>query len=154
MASDNRSQRVVDFLANLAPLFGPEWQGESRYARSLSDGSLYAATPQDSGLDQIPVWIRVHWNGDPTRSSEVDGEDVATIALERYVRLHATGYGEETVAAELWHMAKHFNFKTGCSLNLPQLREPPSHFERASRRALEMGQGVLVDLLKKFVGIG
>ena len=149
----NRSQDVVDFLASLAPVFVPEWQGNARYARSLVDGSL--CMPLDAAeLRQEEGWIRVSWNGEPSCATEVDGTEVTTIALERYVRLHGVGYGEDVIAAELWYMSRHFTHKTGFHANLPQLNEPPGRIERIGRQALEMGQGVLVGLLKKLVGIG
>lgn len=81
------------------------------------------------------------------RRTEVLGEWIATAALERYVRLHGVGAGEEAIAAELWFMAEHFHFKTGCHIYLPQLSEPQHPLARAAKGAAKMGQGVLVNLM-------
>jgi len=65
---------------------------------------------------------------------------LASVALERYVRLHGAGYDEQVIANELWYMARHFHFKTGCHVYLPQLREPPHPLVNAGKRAILMGQ--------------
>ena len=97
--------------------------------------------PTDEG------WLRVFWQGDARRQSEVLGGQIAALALERYVRLHGTGASEEAIAAELWFMTKHFHFKTGCEIYLPSLSEPPHPLAKAGRTALEIGQGVLTNLV-------
>jgi len=78
----------------------------------------------------------------------------ASLALERYVRLHGVGYNEEAIAGELWYMARHFHFKTGCEVYFPQLREPPSRLRKVGRAAARMGQGVLVNVFSKAMGLG
>ena len=70
-----------------------------------------------------------------------------TLKRVRYVRLHGVGASEEAIAAELWFMDRHFTFKTGCHANLPLLPEPPSRLTKAGRKALEMGQGILTNLI-------
>ncbi len=78
-----------------------------------------------------------------TRSAE------PSIALERFVRLHGVGAHEDDIAAELWFMARHFHFKTGCSVYLPNLKEPAHPLIRAAKR---FGEGVLTNLASKVVG--
>lgn len=91
--------------------------------------------------------MRVRWQGDPTREQETRGDMLASVALERYVRLHGAGYNEKAIAGELWYMARHFHFKTGCRVYLPQLREPPSITSRVLKHTTEIGKGVLVNLI-------
>lgn len=50
----------------------------------------------------------IYWQGDSARESIVDGDQIVTLALERYLRLHGVGATEEAIAAELWHMARRF----------------------------------------------
>ena len=77
----------------------PEWQGNARFARPLVDGTIYVPL-EGSDPQQREGWIRVAWNGELSRATEADGFDIATVALERYVRLHGVGYGEDIIAAE------------------------------------------------------
>lgn len=146
-----KSQAIVDFLANLMPLYDGERRDDAWCARSLSDGTLIFPV-DEAGWDEERGTVRIWWQGDPQREIETDGNYIATLALERYVRLHGMGYTEESLAAELWFMANHFTHKTGCHIYLPQLPEPPSSLARAGRTALSMGQGILVNLLSKPLG--
>ena len=141
-----KSEATVRFIANLLPLYSGERHNERWCARSLHDGTLilpFSADedPNDEG------WVSILWQGDAQRQTEVLGEQIATLALERYVRLHGTGASEEAIAAELWFMAKHFPFKTGCEIYLPSLSEPPHSLAKAGRTVLEIGQGVLTNLI-------
>lgn len=144
----NKSSAIVGFIANLMPLYFGEHHENSWCARSLQDGTLLLpfSAGEDSGDEG---WIRVYWQGDRQRQTEVLGEAIAALALERFVRLHGTGIDEEAIAAELYFLAQHFTFKTGCYVYLPQLRQPPHPAVRVVRR---MGEGVLVNLLSKITG--
>lgn len=149
---DSKSAAIVGFLANLMPLYTHEDRDGVWCARSLQDGTLVLPV-DETGWDEERGTVRVHWQGDPQRESLVDGDQLATLALERYVRLHGTGASEEAIAAELWFMARHFRFKTGCHAYFPQLDEPAGAFTRAGRSALQFGQGVLVNLVSKLLGV-
>ncbi len=145
----NKSHAIVQFIANLAPLYSGERHSAGWCARSLHDGTLILPF----GVDDDPNddgWVRVHWQGDALRQSEVFGDHVATLALERYVRLHGVGASEAAIAAELGFMARHFRFKTGADIYLPQL---PECEHPAARFAKQMGQGVLVNLMSRVAGI-
>lgn len=142
----SKSEAVVAFLASLAPVYMHEEHGGLASARSLVDGTLILPI-DETEWDEERGWVMVHWQGDSARQSEVRGEDLTAIALDRYVRLHGVGAGEEAIAAELWFMDRHFTFKTGCHANLPLLPEPPSRLIKAGRKALEMGQGILTNLI-------
>lgn len=150
---EGKSAAVVNFLANLMPLYTPEQRDGLWCARSLQDGTLVLPV-DETDRDEERGTVRVLWQGEPTRACEIDGPDLVTLALERYVRLHGMGASEEAIAAELWFMARHFHFKTGCRVYLPQLEEPAHPAIRAGRTALRMGEGVLVDLISKIAGFG
>jgi hypothetical protein len=148
-----KSEAVVSFLANLLPLYDGERDDDLWCARSLVDGTLILPI-DESDSDDEQGWVRVRWQGDPSREQETLGSMLATLALERYVRLHGAGYDEQAIAGELWFMGKHFEFKTGCSVYLPQLREPPGRLQMMGRKALEMGQGLLANVFSKLAGLG
>lgn len=150
---DSKSAAVVGFLANLSPLYMHEEHDGLWCARSLMDGTLVLPI-DEAGCDEERGRLVVYWQGSSARFSEVVGDELAALALDRYVRLHGTGATEEAIAAELWFMAEHFRWKTGCSVYLPQLPEPPGRVVRAGRVALRWGEGVLVNLFSKLAGAG
>ena len=148
-----RSESIVGFMASLLPLYTSETHDRLLCARSLTDGTLLLPVDEpEADSDQSRVCVR--WQGDPSRECEVDGPMLATVALERYVRLHGAGCDEEVLAAELWYMARHFHFKTGSEAYLPELPEPASRLRKAGRVAVKMGQGVLVNIFSKVAGLG
>lgn len=134
-ARQSKSASVVAFLASLMPLYTHEDREGVWAARSLQDGTLVLPV-DESEYDEEGATVRVLWQGDARRDSLVVGSNIATLALERYVRLHGVGATEEAIAAELWFMANHFRFKTGCDLYLPQLKEPPSGWVKAGTQSL------------------
>lgn len=146
-----QSEAIVGFIANLLPLYESERHRRLRCARSLADGTLIMPI-EDSDDDGIG-WVRVRWQGDRRRERDVHGYMLASLALERYVRLHGVGYSEEAIAGELWYMARHFHLKTGCEVYFPQLPEPPSRLKKVGRAAARMGQGVLVNAFSKMMGL-
>ena len=152
-AKDSKSAAVVGFLADLSPLYVPEEHDGLWCARSLIDGSLVLPV-DENGWDEERGRVRVHWQGGSAHASEVEGEELVALALDRYVRLHGAGVTEETIAAELWLMAEHFRRKTGCNVYLPQLSESLGGAVRAGRVALRWGEGVLVNLFSKLAGAG
>jgi hypothetical protein len=148
-----KSEAVVGFIANLLPLYDGERHEDLWCARSLIDGTLILPIDEFDSDDE-QGWVRVRWQGDPTREQETRGDMLASVALERYVRLHGAGYDEEAIAFELWYMARHFHFKTGCDVYLPQLQEPPSQLRKIGRAIAKFGGGVLVNGVSKWSGIG
>ena len=144
---DSKSAAVVGFLANLSPLYVHEEHDGLWCARSVVDGTLILPVDETEWDEEVGR-VLVHWQGDSARQSELRGEDLAAIALERYVRLHGTGATEDAIAAELWFMDRHFTLKTGCYANLPMLPEPPSRLAKLAKAALKFGGGVLVGTLK------
>lgn len=148
---NGKSAAVVGFLFNLIPLYIGEDREGVWCARSLQDGTLILPVDESDWGEERGT-VRVLWQGDPTRESLVDGDQIAALALERYVRLHCTGASEEVIAAEMWFMARHFQNKTGCEAFLPQLPEPSHPLIRVGRTALRMGEGLLVNTLSRYVG--
>lgn len=146
-----KSQAIVGFLANLTPLYAGERRDNVWCVRSLADGTLIFPV-DETGWDEERGTVRVWWQGDPQRETKTDGDNIATLALERYVRLHGVGFSEEAIAAELYFMAEHFTHKTGCHVYLPSLPEPPGRLVKAERAALRMGKGLLVNIMSKTIG--
>jgi len=146
-----KSQAIVGFLASLLPLYEGERRDNVWCARSLADGTLIFPV-DETGWDEERGIVRVWWQGDPQREMETDGDNIAALALERYVRLHGVGFSEEAIAAELYFLANHFMHKTGCQTYLPNLPDPPTQAVKAARAVLRMGEGLLVNMMSKLVG--
>ena len=142
----DKSESVVSFIGNLLPLYDSMQYEGIWCARSMQDGTLILPV-DESEWDEARGTVRVRWQGDPQREQQVEGPWIATLALERYVRLHAAGYDEETIGAELWFMANHFHHKTGCHVYLPQLQRPASRLVKMGRVAKRMGEGLLISML-------
>lgn len=149
----SKSEAIVGFIANLRPLYSGERHDGLWCVRSLADGTLILPVGETASDDERG-WVRVRWQGDPSREQEQDGGVLAALALERYVRLHGTGYGEDAIAAEVWFLARHFHVKTGCEAYFPQLREPPGRLRVAGHKVLKMGEGLLVNYVSKATGLG
>lgn len=152
----SKSQKVVDFIANLIPLYIHEKYEDKDCARSLVDGTLvlpYLPEDKEDESDYSSIFVEVYWQGDKNRKSVVFGELFVTPILERYVRLHGTGATEEQVAEELRFMSEHFAFKTDGYPYFPNLGESPTFMEKSFKSAKSFGSGLLVDIFKKMVGL-
>lgn len=148
-----RSEEIVRFIANLLPLYTHEIPDNVCFARSLTDGTLIKPIKFDDLDDNEQDKVLVCWQGDENRTSVVQGDFFVTPILERYVRLHGVGHDEEAVAYELHFMANHYTFKTGGRLYLPQLPEPSHPLIRQTKKVLKFGQGTLITLFTKNIGL-
>lgn len=146
----SKSQRVVDFIANLISLYIHEKYEDKDCARSLIDGTLVLPS---SSEDDSSMFVEVYWQGDKNRKSVVFGELLVTPILERYVRLHGVGATEEQIAEELRAMSEHFTFKTTGYTYFPNLGESPTFLEKSLKSAKTFGGGLMTDILKKLVGL-
>lgn len=149
----SKSQKVVNFIANLIPLYIHENYEGKNCARSLTDGTLVLPVLSEEDDEYTSVYIEVYWQGDRNRTSIVFGELFVTPVLESYVRLHGVGATEEQIADELRFMSEHFTFKTGGYLYFPNLGESPTFMEKSFKSAKSFGGGLLVDIFKKMVGL-
>lgn len=145
-------QRVVDFIANLAPLYHSEDVGRRRGARSLRDGTLMLAQLDDDSEPEdarVTVW----WQGDPNRSSDVPAYLLASNALVSYVQFHSTGHDVEHAANLLEHLSQHFGHKTGATLYLPYQEEDFAFLGKVLKITKNVGPKVAWEILKKGVGM-
>lgn len=146
------SQRYVDFIGNLMPLYQQEQVHDQRCARSLRDGSLLIPRLEIEE-NQDDHWVTVWWQGDCKRSSEVDGTQLASIALVDYVQFHSAGKPEEAISCLLEQLNQHFTFKTGGSLYLPYAGEQLQAFGKVLSTVKRYGPDLAWDVLKKSLGL-
>ncbi|MBT8767334.1 hypothetical protein [Metapseudomonas boanensis] len=146
------SQRYVNFIANLMPLYQHEEVNNLWCARSLRDGTILL--PQhdiDDSLDDD--WITVWWQGNPERACEVDGTQLASIALVDYVQFHSAGKAPQHVTDLLEHLSQHFTFKTGGHLHLPYAEEELQAFGKVLEAVKRYGPDLAWEGLKKSLGL-
>lgn len=145
------SHRIVGFLAGLFPLYEHATvEGHSIAARSLVDGTLILPVYEEE--DNENGFVMVHWQGDQNRSAEVRGEFLASIAVVRYIELHAVASDKRT-RAEYEHLAQHFTHKTDGSLALDSDDGGAEAFALLGRLIEKSGTSVAIGLLKKAIGL-
>lgn len=147
--TDNPSQRIVTFIGHLLPLYVEEEVNGVWCARSLSDGTLIL--PIDDPEDAPEGFVAVHWQGDPTRRTEVQGVFMASMAIARYTELHHTGTYSEAMRGRMELMAHHFNVKTGEDLIF---ESPGGDLLKMMTKAVgKVGEVALTEIIKKSVGL-
>ncbi len=144
------SERCVNFIGSLMPLYQHEQVDRLSGARSLRDGTLILPCNIDDNLDD--PWITVWWQGDCNRASEVDGTHLASIALVDYVQFHSAGKAPQHVAEMLEHLSQHFTFKTGGHLHLPYAEDELQALAKILEMVKRYGPDLALDALKKALG--
>jgi hypothetical protein len=92
------SQRIVDFIAELMPLYTYQFADGRDCALSMVDGTLVMPV-DESSTQQEEGWVAVLWQGDAQRRSEVPGPLIAYQAALRCAELHGIGRLSAEVAA-------------------------------------------------------
>lgn len=148
---EGSSQRYIDFIANLIPLYQHEAANDLSCARSLRDGTLLLPRhdlDENSGDDWIVVW----WQGDPMRASDMQAFQLASIAVVDYVQFHSAGKGVDHAAGLLAHLSQHYEHKTGGSLYLPYAEDNSHALGKIVAIAKEVGFELALEGLKEGVG--
>lgn len=145
------SQTVVQFIANLHPLYIGEVYEGVQAARCIEDGTLVFPVEEDK--DYEDGIVRVCWQGIKPNSSELPGATYASIAVQRYVALVYAAHRPEVQRAQLLFYARHFMVKTGLPLHFDE----PSELDEVLCKLIEMsksaGSTALAVLLKSKLGI-
>ncbi len=146
---DNSSQRIVNFIGNLYPLYVQEDVNGVWCARSLSDGTLIL--PLGEPEDSSDGFVSVHWQGDPTRRTEVQGVFIASVAVARYVELNHTATHSKPMRDAMEHISNHFTVKTGEALTF---EAPDSGLLSLVGQAVgRLGEAAVIEVLKKQLGL-
>lgn len=148
--SHSLSKKIVIFIANLLPLYVGEICNGETCARSLIDGTLILPIAENDGSEE--GFVEIRWQGDPLRSTTIKGAYIASIAVTRYVELHAIPVRLET-KSEFEHMSKHFNVKTGEWLVLDSSQSEIEIYKWMGKVVDKLGSHAVVELLKKAAGV-
>jgi len=144
------SHRIVAFIANLYPLYEGATIDGRQAARSLTDGTLIFAVDEDEENEN--GFVSIHWQGDPNRACETLGSSVATLAVSRYIDLHAVPSDKRT-KDQYAHLSQHFEFKTGSGLALEEGDADVEAYRLLGQLVEKTGVGVAVAILKKSLGL-
>lgn len=146
------AQRVVDFIANLSPIYHGETILGMRVARSLMDGTVIVPEPND---DREPedAYVVVWWHGDSNRASEIPAYLMASNALVSYVQFHCVGRDAEYAGHLLDDLSEHFGHKTGASMYLPYREEEFAFLGKILKAAERAGPKFAWEILKKGLGL-
>ncbi|MFC3652558.1 hypothetical protein ACFONN_13455 [Dyella humi] len=84
------SQRIVDYIAELMPLYTFQFADGHDCALSLTDGTLYMPV-DESGHEKEEGWVAVLWQGNAHKRSELPGPVLAYQAALRCAELQGVG---------------------------------------------------------------
>ena len=144
----SHSQRIVNFIGSLLPLYIEDEVDGVRCARSLNDGTLICPVEEMEECEH--GFVTVYWQGDPARQTSVQGEFMASLAVAKYVELHHLAENAKGTQKEIEHLANHFTVKTGASLTFEL---PDSELAELIGKAVgKVGEAVVTEALKKLVG--
>jgi hypothetical protein len=143
------SQRIVNFIGGLLPLYiEDEIDGVWR-ARSLNDGTLIC--PVEEMEECEDGFVTVYWQGDPARQTRVQGQFIASLAVAKYVELHHLAENAKGTREEIEHLANHFTVKTGASLTFESLDS--GLLKLVVKAVGKVGEVAVIEILKKQVGL-
>jgi len=144
------SHRIVNFIGGLLPLYIHDEVHGVWCARSLVDGTLIF--PMGEAEDQDEELVAVHWQGEPSRRTIVQGVFMASIAVARYVELHNVAERAKDTKDEMAHLAHHFEIKTGASLSF-DIQDDSELFPLVGRAVSRLGQEAVIEIIKKSIGL-
>ncbi len=147
----NKSQRIVNFIGGLTPAYDRYLHGKKHAAISLEHGHIYVA-PDDPDACEEGI-VRVYWQSDSARQSEIVGSRLVALAIARYAQLQMVPHSEET-QFEFREMANHFEVKTGCTIGCGMEAsddEPLSVL--VTRAASKLGKEAVIALIKAKLGL-
>jgi hypothetical protein len=145
----NLSERIVQFIGNLLPLYVQDHAHGVMCARSLNDGTLII--PISAPDEDENGFVAVHWQGDPARQSMVQGVFMASLAVARYVELHYLAEQAKGTRDEIERLSHHFTVKTGESL---VFEAPDSDLLELIGAAVgKVGEVALAEAIKRTAGL-
>jgi len=162
MSQQNKSERIVQFLASLMPVYTHDYINEVHAARSLIDGTLVLpilkSTCPDWNEDELEdrsEEVVVFWQGDSARRSIVHGNQLVHLAIVKYAEvreLHLNG--PEAASSLIKDMVAHYAFKTGQELE-PAYYGTDKYIELIkllNRATKKLGLGIVTDMLTTILG--
>lgn len=144
------SHRIVDFISKLLPLYIHDEVNGVWGARSLVDGTLIL--PMDEPEDHENGFVTVHWQGDSSRATIVQGVFLASYAVTKYVELHKLAGRVKDTKDEMLRLGHHFTVKTGESLSF-DMDEDSELFQLIGKAVSKLGQVTVAELIKKSIGL-
>lgn len=142
---EGASQKIVNFIADLSPLYIREKVGDAWAARSLIDGTLIL--PISTEGDDEDGMVVVRWPGDQASSTKASGIYMATNAVVRCAEVRA-GLSRKDNQAEYIDLAERFEQKTERTLSfgVPDRQEQLTYI--VEEAAKEIGKQAVLEIVK------
>jgi hypothetical protein len=148
--SDNISLRIVNFLIGLPQFHHDIFNGKGA-ARRITDGTVFIA-PEDPELYEDGLLV-AYWQGNPERCSEsLIGRSIAGVEIAEGVRLWVAMGEYDDYKWAYMHMAQHFTFKTGETIDCGYEIESEL-MTLISKAARKIGSEALMSLIKAGTGM-
>jgi hypothetical protein len=106
----------------------------------------------DEPEDYEEGFVTVHWQGDSSRVTTVQGIFIASYAVTKYVELHTLAERSKDTNSEMLRLANHFTVKTGKSLSF-DIEDNSELFQLIGKAVSKVGQASLIELIKKSIGL-
>jgi len=145
------SNKIVQFISGLIPIYTHEEIGGIWCARSLVDGTLIC--PAEKSEANENGLVKVYWQGDTARQSVLIGSFVASCAVAKYIEIHGIGRDAQDTSDELRHLAHHFTLKTGEELVFEMDEEDSRLLQVLEKAIKKIGQEAVTEIIKKTVGL-
>ena len=163
MSHRSKSESIVNFLANLMPVFTHDYfDDEKTCARSLLDGTLILPLSKstcpdwdEESLEDRSDEVVVYWQGDLSRKSVVLADQLVHLAIVKYAEvreLHLNG--QEAASNLIKHMIAHYEFKTGQIIDPAYYGEDKySELIKLMNKVIEkLGLDIVLDTIKTVFG--
>jgi len=144
------SHRIVDFISKLLPLYIHEEVNGVWCARSLVDGTLIL--PMDDVDGQEEEFVTIHWQGDSSRVTVVQGVFIASYAVAKYVELRHVAEKYKDTKDEMQHLAHLFTVKTGAFLSF-DMDDDSELFPLLEKAVGKIGMEAVIEIIKKQIGL-
>lgn len=144
------SHRIAGFISKLLPLYIEEEVDGVWCARSLVDGTLIL--PMEEDEDNENGFVTIRWQGDPSRTTIVQGVFIASYAVAKYVELNHLAERAKNTKDEMRRLAHHFTVKTGAYLSF-EMDDDSELFPLIGKAVSRLGQEAVIELIKKQIGL-
>lgn len=147
--TENLSQRIVDFLGGLSPVYTRYSYENKRAAISLEHGHIYTSPDESEACED--GYICVYWGSDKLNYSHIHGVRLVELAIARYSWVHAIPRTKES-GFDFQDMANHFEVKTGSSIEI-DIQENESIGLWLKQGLISFGKEAIIGIIKAKLGL-
>jgi len=147
--TDNLSQRIIDFMGGLSPVYDRYYDDNKRGAISLEHGHIYLTPDEDEACEE--GCIKVCWNSSLSNYSHIHGIRLVELAIARYAQLRSIPQIKES-SYDFKEMASHFEVKTGSNIEMDMLEDESIGFW-VMKGIGSLGKDAVIGIIKAKLGL-